>query len=89
MWVLIITLLLFATSAEVTETSDEKISVEVEESDEGDSEEAGHYDDDQQEFENRDDSSMDDSIKPEKQFESHPPAFGPRSTNVLKRSQSK
>lgn len=73
MW-LFITVLLFATSAEISETNDEKISVETEESDEEDSKEEDHYDDDHQEFEeNRNGSLMDDNSKLKKQFESHPP----------------
>uniref|UniRef100_A0A0R3RN33 Uncharacterized protein n=1 Tax=Elaeophora elaphi TaxID=1147741 RepID=A0A0R3RN33_9BILA len=80
MWILV-TLLLVITSAEVSRTNDGKVSFEDEQSDEEDLEQ---YDDDQQEFENEEGNLTIENLNLEKQSESHPPAFGPSSTNVLK-----
>ncbi|VBB28857.1 unnamed protein product [Acanthocheilonema viteae] len=86
MW-LFITVLLVVISAEVNRTNDEKITNEEDESDEEDSEEEQYDDDDEEEFEKDEKDSLTDGIiKSENQSESHPPAFGPRSTNVIKLS---
>ncbi|VDM19621.1 unnamed protein product [Wuchereria bancrofti] len=71
-----ITLLLIVASAE------KKVSIE---DDELDSEEEEQYEDENQEFEkDEEDTLKDENVNPEKQFGSHPPAFGPRSTGILK-----